>query len=388
MSAAGDTICHLVNSSERMQRDQSVDCARAVAVILVTFFHVWRAIDYPSINLPGGFDLLAPLKNGWIGVGLFFVISGYCMGPSADRSFPNGLRAGDYGRYFLKRLFRIAVPYYASIAVWYWLINAYEIAPKATGLNDIVSHLLFVHNFSESTFFSISGVYWSIAPEMQFYILLPVLLALFTTASSRVVLLIGSAGLMVAVSLLPGTSHPLKWGLLNYFFLFVFGWLLSCYREAISTRLMRWKALPSIGLCLTILLFRGVDQGAAESRVFEALLSVLAGLMLVVASTSDGARNTGTTGQILAFIGRCSFSIYLYNYILYAVRPTGANIAVFVSLVTTVLGFGVLMYYLVEFNSEKLRRRVFRPRAVARMLNDSTLASAMTTSDTGRTAAN
>lgn len=183
-------------------------------MMLVTLFHIARGPSLPSYPL-GDFDLYAFLANGWVGVGIFFTISGYCMGMSSARDFENGVNISNYIRYALKRIMRIAPPYYIAIAVWVFIIRVYQVAPKPSDLTNIITHLTFTHNLFPDTFFGISGVFWSIGVEMQFYLVLPFIIALCRGVLSTTLVLIMCLGLSV-VTYGSDLSSVYKWGLMNY----------------------------------------------------------------------------------------------------------------------------------------------------------------------------
>lgn len=137
-------------------RNVVVDSWRAVAVLLVTAFHVFIWSRSEGVNLPFGFDIFGPCGNGWVGVGMFFVLSGYCMAGSSKKIFSNGFLFKNYYMYFLNRNLRISAPYYVSMLFWVFVIREFNVAYKPTGVYDILSHLLYIHNFSKDTMYSIS----------------------------------------------------------------------------------------------------------------------------------------------------------------------------------------------------------------------------------------
>lgn len=262
-----------------MNRNVAIDFSRALAVVLVTMHHVSRGSWLPSYEI-GSFDVFGFFQNGWIGVGIFFVISGFCMGISTRSDFKSGVSCKSYFRYTLKRFVRIAPPYYISILFWCLVISAYKIAPKSIEVKDIISHMAFTHNFHKDTFFSISGVYWSIAVEMQFYLILPIIVSLCRGLKSSIFLL-SVALILSVITHSSSLSIIYKWSLLNYLTLFVFGFFLFKYKEKISSCVASGKLLVALAaLFITLLSYKG-DVYSNDQKIYEIIVSVVYGFMMV-----------------------------------------------------------------------------------------------------------
>jgi len=113
-------------------RYETLTAWRGLACLLVIVFHSLRL---PEEELSGWTAwIFEVLGRGWVGVPMFFVISGYCVTASADalRSQP---RSG--GRFFWRRFRRIYPPYWAVVglsALGIWLVEAVERAEYAAAL--------------------------------------------------------------------------------------------------------------------------------------------------------------------------------------------------------------------------------------------------------------
>ncbi|ENZ5479551.1 acyltransferase family protein [Serratia marcescens] len=345
------------------ERNDIIDFFRGVAVMLVTAFHLFQWSESLGLPLPFGLDVMGIFGNGWIGVGMFFVISGYCMASSSGRAFLGGFSAKKYGLYFLKRYLRIAIPFYISIVFWFVLIRGFGVAIKPTGFHDIISHVLFIHNFSEETFFSISGVYWSLAVEMQFYLILPALVVLFTTVFGRVLLLVSVFIISILVNLY-SESQLLTWGIPSYLSLFVLGWLCSIYQSEIGSFIRKLNAQWILVAAFALLLFYKGQGFNNKVKLYEVLISSVFALLMVSLINRFSGKSVPKVMRSVAFVGKCSFSIYLYNYIFWSLDRTDLTpVKLFVAF-AFVLGFGILMYLSVERQSEKLRRKTIRKAEV------------------------
>ena len=143
----------------------AIDLLRAAAALLVLVYHVivlsaWsRAADLPLL-----------LRNGWIGVDLFLVISGFVIALTALRGVARegtAFRAG----FVRHRLARIVPLYLLTTLAFLALLQPAWLASGWAALH-VGTHLFFVHNLSHVTHGSINGPSWSVALEMQFYLLM------------------------------------------------------------------------------------------------------------------------------------------------------------------------------------------------------------------------
>ena len=146
-----------------------IDVLRAVAALLVLVFHVTALGQWPVFAEPlWGL----PLRQGWIGVDLFLVISGFVVTLSATREREKDPAAFRW-RFMQRRLKRL-VPLYLLTCVVYLFLVRPEILmrPLPEILIQVLSHALFLQNLHPLTHGVINGVSWSLALEMQFYVAL------------------------------------------------------------------------------------------------------------------------------------------------------------------------------------------------------------------------
>ena len=145
----------------------AIDLLRAAAALLVLTYHVialsaWSSLAPASVP--------AVLRNGWFGVDLFLVISGFVIALAALQGVER--KGPAFRREFAgRRLARIA-PLYLLTGVVAVLLVQPQVVMQRDGPLQLVSHLLFVHNLSHVTHGSINGPNWSVALEMQFYLLM------------------------------------------------------------------------------------------------------------------------------------------------------------------------------------------------------------------------
>ena len=125
-------------SHQNTQRIDSLDGLRAVAVLIVVAYHIQ---ELGQIQILPNLGINRIFQIGWIGVDLFFVLSGFFIGLAVMRPAVWNLRL------FLKRRVRRIIPaYYLSILVLVSLVSSFFLVTP-TGLSHILLHILFLHTF-------------------------------------------------------------------------------------------------------------------------------------------------------------------------------------------------------------------------------------------------
>lgn len=150
------------------ERQPGLDLLRALAILLVVFYHAGLF----------GFALPNDLQRfGWIGVDLFFVLSGYLIAGQLLAQVARNQRP-NLPRFFWRRALRILPAYLVVVAVYFALpaLREYPTIPP------LWKFLAFVQNLGlhGGTAFSHA---WSLCVEAQFYLLLP--FALIALSGSR-----------------------------------------------------------------------------------------------------------------------------------------------------------------------------------------------------------
>ena len=153
----------------------------------------------------GFIDLWRLLPRGDHGVSLFFTLSGFLLSlPFWDSTARPGWR-----RYAVRRLARIVPGYYLALTALI-VLGGYWRVP-GTGA-DIALHYAFLFNFTEFSIFSINAPFWTIAVEMQFYLLLPLLLlAARGRRDIGVVVALGGIAYGAHVWVMRTVTEPVPW---------------------------------------------------------------------------------------------------------------------------------------------------------------------------------
>ena len=149
------------------ERFENINLLRAFAALAVVFFHVITYMNWTAFPMSGP---LLTLRIGWIGVDLFFVISGFVIARSAL-----GLWRADTNsfarNFWARRLARIVPLYLLTCAAWIvlFLPDFFDQRPLRL-VWQLGAHLAFVHTFWPFTYNAINGANWTLALEMQFYL--------------------------------------------------------------------------------------------------------------------------------------------------------------------------------------------------------------------------
>jgi len=120
----------------------------------------------------GPFTFIA--RSGYLGVDLFFFISGFCLYYPYARAALNGGPVPDIRPFFERRALKIIPSYCIALAVFAIVYRAAFASPQ-DALWQLVAHLTFIHPLDQTTFGSISGPLWTIGIEVQFYLLFPLI---------------------------------------------------------------------------------------------------------------------------------------------------------------------------------------------------------------------
>ncbi len=290
-----------------------IDGLRAIAVLSVVLFHA-----FPTL-LPGGF----------IGVDVFFVISGYLISGILFKEFSE--KRFSYLDFYSRRARRILPSlilmfWFALIAGWFLLLSG----EYSTLGKQIFSSAFFFQNFAlfkESGYFDISSNLkpllhlWSLAIEEQFYLIWPPLIALFCRKKNGLIAAILSISVFSFVlNVLRVTDFPTHtffvpqtrfWELLTGALL---AWI-SLNRKS-RTALFQSKFFSIAGLALFFFGFFFIN----ESKSFPgwwATLPVL-GSTLIIGSSPQSTGNRILSNRFLIQIGLISYPLYLWHWVLLA----------------------------------------------------------------------
>jgi peptidoglycan/LPS O-acetylase OafA/YrhL len=334
-----------------------IDGLRAIAVFAVVLCHA-------GIGFPGGY----------VGVDVFFVISGYLITSLILKDLKQGeFSLMDFWERRIRRIFPalVAVTVATLVAGWFLLLpDAYgNLAKSVVALIFMVSNIYFWKN---TNYFSPTAEElpllhtWSLAVEEQFYLVIPIVL-LWLGKKHRLRLALPLFSLVFVVSL--GVS---MYGVRNgndstFYFLPTRAWELlagTCLAfgtdsgATIPPRLL--NALSVVGMVLVLAPCFFYDQYTPFPGL--AAIPPVLGSVLIIWSGTQAAK-LPPMNQLLAtrpvvFVGRISYSLYLWHWPLIALSRSQSISPLSLDLRLSLVGVSVLLAIASwRFVEEPFRRR-------------------------------
>jgi peptidoglycan/LPS O-acetylase OafA/YrhL len=143
-----------------------LDTLRAFAIVVVMLYHLTIFGELPESILPATY-------SGWMGVELFFVLSGFLIGQQALKPYLTGQRLS-LVEFYRRRVYRI-LPAYLVVLAFYFLVPVWREAPH---LAPLWKFLTFTMNLGFSFDRRAFSHAWSLCVEEHFYLVLPLLVVL------------------------------------------------------------------------------------------------------------------------------------------------------------------------------------------------------------------
>lgn len=324
----------------------ALDGLRGMALIWVVIFHlhVLHAPGDPWMALADSSRFVEPvLGAGYLGVDLFFLLSGFLLALPWFAHGMRGLPAPSARAFYARRVRRIAPAYYAQLILLFALV-----LPLLRGLDywrsdlyvylyNLVAHAAFLHNTTplSSGSMQVNGALWTLAVEAQFYLLVPLVAPLVLRWPYRAF----AAGLAISIAwrfaIRDGLEPLVAWEM-------ALGrrwaWTEESVRSMLLHQLPAYCAHFALGMALGYAWLARRERSGAPSRGLDAALVVALGILywsiaidgrlagelswaipvlslafaLWWAAVGGGAR-TVLGGGPLAFVGRVSYSAYLVH---------------------------------------------------------------------------
>lgn len=148
---------------------------RGLAALWVWLYHTWFSAGSPLVHVKSiGLKLTPFFSLGWIGVDLFFVLSGFVL---VWPFIGQDARPFSFSEFMRRRALRVLPAYYTQMALLLALAAAgfmWDVPPW----KNTFAHVLLFHNLNEKWSSAVNGPWWTLPIEWQFYLVFPVLIAL------------------------------------------------------------------------------------------------------------------------------------------------------------------------------------------------------------------
>ncbi|WP_108605627.1 acyltransferase [Aminobacter sp. MSH1] len=146
-------------SEARQERSDAIDALRAIAILFVLSYHYTARFPPEYMR----FDQTVPWPwHGVYGVYLFFIVSGYCIMMTAERS-------GSRSQFLLRRFTRLQPALVVSIVVTVSVVGFFGLPSREVSALTAFQNALWVPLFSPNSSL-VDGAYWSILVEVKFYV--------------------------------------------------------------------------------------------------------------------------------------------------------------------------------------------------------------------------
>ena len=338
-----------------------IDGLRAIAVSVVILYH-------SNINLFGH----KYFEGGFIGVDIFFVISGYLI---TSIIFKELITTGSFNlKYFYERRARRILPVLLFVMLVSFLFAWMYLLPIS--FIDFSNSILYSLGFSSNFFFhysgqeyaSPSGLYkpflhtWSLSVEEQFYIIFPATLLIAFKYFRKYLAHILIIGCLISLGLAEWTSR--NFPSLSFYFLhtrlweLLIGSILAFYEIKRGHR-TNYKILnlilPFVGLlliCHSVFFFN--DKIYHPSIL---TLSPIIGVSLIIwFSNKDDFITKILSSKLFVGIGLISYSLYLWHYPIFAfMRITQFSYENKIGQI-----FSIIILFLLSITSYKVIEKPFR----------------------------
>jgi len=306
-------------------RIKEIDGIRGVAILLVVSFHYLNNQLLESTGTIGK-ALCKATGFGWVGVDLFFVLSGFLIGRIILRniSSPNLIKT-----FFIRRALKIIPNYYLLLLV-FLLINALAYFKGnyfLTGLYNIPawSYFTMLHNFFMAKTQSLGNdslsITWSIAIEEQFYLVIPFILIWQKRHINKILIALVGIGIISRACF----DHWIP----RYV-------LLNCRMDSLAIGIMvsrielneAYKAfvirqrkvtqyiLAALLAVIAIVFYLYGDLGIWKHTIFALVFALV---MIMVLFQDVKPLKFVLSNSILAKIGEVSYSLYLFHYMILGV---------------------------------------------------------------------
>ncbi len=343
-----------------------LDALRGLAALAVVLFHLgWMTPLREPLHAALGDWGSWPLRQGYAGVAIFFVLSGAVI---AHSLLDADVTLRFFGRFALRRSVRLDPPYWCAIALAVACIAAGHLlgvssTPAMPSATVVAAHAMYLQGVLGMP--QLVSQFWTLPFEFQFYLAFCALLGMERTLCHRlrsraIAAFVAHAPLAMLSLVLVAGGVTLQ------------GWFLREWHAFMLGVLVTWSRA---GRVPGIVMLMNVGAVAALSALHASswlLVEALTATLLALAGGRGLSR--WTCGNVLQWLGRISYSLYLTHFVAgVAVRQLAArcdasfpvSLAILGTGVALSLAIGAAFHRLIEAPSHRLARSErLTPRAL------------------------
>ncbi|SES35486.1 acyltransferase family protein [Lentzea albida] len=345
-----------------LRRFPALDGLRAIAAVLVVFFHY------------GGPDRL----QGWVGVQMFFVLSGFLITTLMLREERRTGRIA-LGEFYLRRAFRILPVYFVVLLVTV-VASALYGTFVSNGIGPALKYFLtFTNEFAGASPY---GQSWSLGIEQKFYLVWPLVAIALGTVVLRRRAGAAALGMLLALGLVNFTTEHSNPGWPLHYFSILTGVVLAIVLHSPRGFALLRPLTNRVAQIAVALGFTGVHLsvkpiadfldgiGGMPGHVLVIPVYALATAVLLTAMVAPGPATTLLSTKPMQFVGERSYSLYLVQTIAATIIaffwPALSGLGQSVVVTAAGLVLASVLYATVEIPMIDLGRRVVtRQRAKA-----------------------
>lgn len=290
---------------------EDIQGLRGISVLSVLLYHAWPKL------IPGGF----------VGVDIFFVISGFVITSTILRDFAGeGFSFANFYRRRIRRIFpALYFMMFSVLAASWFLLPPYdyiELGKTALATVAFSSNVIFL---KFSGYFDGPATLkpllhtWSLAVEEQFYFLYPILLILVHRYSPKrlrsILVIFALASLTLSIWMLKGHPSATFYLAPPRAFELLIGGILACPPTSIEFEERTRKGLSLIGLSLILIALFTYDHKTPFPGP-TALIPCLGAALIIWTGAKEGNSLGGRWISVrpLTFLGDLSYSLYLWHW--------------------------------------------------------------------------
>ena len=356
-----------------------IDALRGLAALAVAAYHFYHSAGLMAVydaSLPR--FITAALARGYLGVQVFFVLSGFVIAFSQRDTFVTLRYLGNFA---LRRSLRLDPPYWAAIFAvialnWLAYRLHFEGLEPMPSIPVVLANMIYIHDLIGVQ--KILSVSWTLCIEVQFYLILTLLVGLVQRLPGRRPLLgwPSPAALVVFVGLFAASLVDLARPRIHFsvflphWYMFSLGAVAWWTLDGRVHRAWFWACAGAVLAVMFAVQFGRAEPVQFDHHEFDRTATVLCTAVSIALVGTMGKLETLWRSPVLQFFGRISYSLYLMHAIvggkamklgarILGTSPAAAVALFFVGLAVSVAG-AYVFYRLIERPSVELTKKLRR----------------------------